>query len=121
MVDRLLQNALGKTLRVIDMGGNGTAVAASGMGLGQRPAAEIAVILEAIAIQLGHIHRSLPIAEMANIDVITCRVGAPTQKGITGGLQQPLPFHHPLTLMLRCRQIHVGSQHGGFGLLALQH
>ncbi len=38
MVNRLLQNILGKPLRVIDMGGNGTAVAASGMGLGQSPA-----------------------------------------------------------------------------------
>ena len=57
MVDRLLKNALGKTLRFIDMDSNGTAVAASGMGLRQRPAAELAVILEAIGIQLGHAGR----------------------------------------------------------------
>jgi hypothetical protein len=44
MVHRLLQNALGKSLRFIDM-------------------------------------------EMADLDVITCGVGGPTQKGITGGLE----------------------------------
>ena len=54
----------------------GSPIAASGMGLGQSPAAELAVILEAIAIQLGPFDRSLPIAEMVDVDGITCDVGS---------------------------------------------
>ncbi len=46
------------------------------MALGQSPAAELGVVLEAIAIQLGPIDRSLPIAEMADVDGITCVVGS---------------------------------------------
>jgi hypothetical protein len=39
MVHRLLQNALGKPLWCIDMNSYGSPIAASGMGLGQSPAA----------------------------------------------------------------------------------
>lgn len=71
MLCRLLQNALAKALLFIEMNGYGSLIAASGLGLGPSPAAELAVLLEAIAIQLGPIHRSLPIAEMSNVDGIT--------------------------------------------------
>ena len=39
MVDRLLQNALGKTLWVINVNRYGSPITASGVGLGQSPAA----------------------------------------------------------------------------------
>lgn len=76
MLGRLLQNALAKALLSIELNGYGSLIAASGLGLGPSPAAELAVIPEASAIQLGPIHRSLPIAEIANVDGITCGVGS---------------------------------------------
>ena len=76
MLCRLLQNTLAKALLIIEMNGYGSPIAASGLGLGQSPAAELAVVLEASAIQLGPIHRSLPIEGMADVDGITCDVGS---------------------------------------------
>ena len=76
MLGRLLQNAFAKALLFIEMNRPSSPIAASGLGLGPSPAAELAVLLEAIAIQLGPIHRSLPIAAMANVDGITCDVGS---------------------------------------------
>ena len=76
MLCRPLQNALGKALLSIEMNRYGSPVAASSKGLGQSPAAELAVILEAIAIQLGPFDRFLPIAEMLDIDGITSDVGS---------------------------------------------
>jgi hypothetical protein len=76
MLCRLLQNALGKALLFIEMNGYGSPIAGSCLGLGQSTAAELAVVLEASAIQLGPIDRSLPIAEMADVDGITCDAGS---------------------------------------------
>jgi len=76
MLGRLHQNALGKALLFIEMNRPSSPIAASGMALGQSPAAELGVVLEAIAIQLGPIDRSLPIAEMADVDGITCDLGS---------------------------------------------
>jgi hypothetical protein len=76
MLCRLLQNILARALLIIEMNGYGSPIAASGLGLGPSPAAEPAVILEASAIKLGPIDRSLPIAEMADVDGITCDAGS---------------------------------------------
>ena len=76
MLCRLLQNALGKALLSIEMNRYGSPIATSGLGLGPSPAAELGVVLEAIAIKLGPFERFLPIAEMVDVDGITCDVGS---------------------------------------------
>jgi len=74
------------------------------MGSGEGPAAHLAVDGQTHRREGFDLDRSLPVPELAHIEVAFLFVHPegrePAQEDVAGGLHQPLPLHHPLAMVV---------------------
>ena len=108
-----------------EVGADGDGVAGTGMRPSEHPAAHLPVDLERPRVHGVDIGRGLPVPQLAHVVVVLPAVDAlldalPAEEDVAGGLHQPLPLDHALTVVRELALGEVGLEDRRLGFLDLQ-